>query len=543
MDNSVISVTIQTGTQNPTAPVFNVPLLVGYIPSTIQAARVAQYAKLSDLTAIGIPTNHALYRMAQALLEENPSVPNFKIGRKALPSVQTLALTPIDYQGAGVAPQGSVLSVEVNGTIVTYTILAGATQNSVATALQALLAPIVGVKAVDSTGFITLTPSRVASVPIVAVASDNHTFIVTIEGVAYTYTSGTGATCTQITAGLQSLISAALGSAVTIAITTTSTTNDTITLTFKSPVGADVRVSGTGSLTIGTTVSSNDLLQVGMLSYGFTLKDNTPDPGIATDLTAIWAFDTAHYGVGLDSQSSAEIQAAAAYFQTQTTLFAADNIDTDKKVTGNTASVAYKLGPNGHAYGRTFIMHAEYSGNYQALGWLGGQLPFPPGSRDFAFKVITAGTPSPLNPTDIAALEAQKCNYYFEYAGLPSTRWGWLCSGQFIDVQWGTDWFVATLQLNLYTVRINAGKIPWDTAGDLAYAQILAMFGIAQKQGVVAPNVPATPGNPGTPWIITVPDPSSASPATRATRIYPPITFSAFLAGSVNRLQLVGALQ
>lgn len=524
--DSIVDVSITTQTTNPARAGFGVPLLVSYFPTSLFADRTRLYTSLSGMIADGFLTTDAAYLMAVALKAQNPSVKEWKVGRRAGAAVQTLQLTPT------ITTEGEVLRVTIEGTEIAYTIPAAATVNSIATAMTALIAAVTGVTAADGTGYITVTPKNVASCTVTAVAANSKDFVITIDGVAFTYASDTDATATEIRDGLQALIIAGGYAAAEVVDLST----DGLTFTFASHAGADLRVSSTGgSLTIGSAVLANRLLSVGGVSAGLTIKDNTPDPatGIAADLAAILAEDNDWYGLGIDSESEAQVAAAAAWAETVKTLFIPSTIDTEVK-TSATTDLGSDLKAAGYA--RTGLIQAEYNSQYAGLRWLGKLQPKDPGSATFAYKQLAGNTVSVLSAAQEGYLAGKNVNYYSVEGGVSVTHGGMSASGEFLDITFGVDWFTARLQERIWSLLVNNDKIPYDIAGELFRAQILAQLEEGRKKGVIAPDTTDTP------WVVNVPTVGELSAAEKAARTYPGIEFSAFLAGAVHTLEIQGTL-
>jgi len=526
--DSIVDVSISTQTTSVARASFGKPLLVAYFPTGVFPERTREYSSLSGMIADGHLATDAAYLMAVALKAQNPSIKTWKVGRRVGASVQTLRLTPT------VTTVGEVLSVTIEGTEIAYTIPAGATVASICTAMAALIAAITGVSCSDDTTHMTITPKNVASCVITVTTADNsQVFTVTLDGVAFAYTSDTDATKTEIRDGLQALILAGGYAAAEFVDLST----DALTVTFASHAGADVRVSATGAglLTVSAGVLANRLLSVGGVGDGLTVKDNTPVPAttLATDLAAILAYDTDHYGLGIDCESEAQATAAAVWAETVRTLYIASTIDTDVK-TSATTDLGSDLKAAGYA--RTGVLRAEYNSQYLGLRWLGKMLPKDPGSATFAYKQLAGGTVSVLSAAEEGYLNGKYVNHYTSVGGVSVTQKGYSASGEFLDITLGVDWFRARLQERIWYVIVNNDKIPYADAGELFRAQILAQLEEGRKKGVIAPNTEDTP------WVISIPEVGDIGAADRAARLFPDIEFSAFLAGAVHELEIQGTL-
>lgn len=526
--DSVVSVSITANTANPTRAGFGTPGLIAYFPTSVFPERVRAYTSLTGMVSDGFAVSDPAYLMASALKNQNPSVSGWKVCRKALPSSQSIRITPT------VTTAGEVLSITVNGTEVSYTILAGASVATICTALAALFAAIPGVTASDDTTHVTLTPKNVVSCEVtVSGVDDSQTYTVTIDGTAYTYTSDSTATNTEIRDGLEALIDAGEGSNVT----TTDDGADAMDIVFASHVGGDVRVStggGTAALTLSDEVSAYRLLTIADAGTGLTVKDLTADPGIATDFAAILLEDADFYGVALDSQSEAEINALAAQVESQRMIFVTGNIDTENGTAGTTTDVMSDLA--GNSYDRTAVIQASSNSQYAGCRWMGKILPKDPGSATWSFKTLAGLGVSTLTAAQVSAIDGKSGNHYTSLGGLNVTRYGVAASGEFLDIIRGIDWFQTRLQERIYALMANLDKIPYSQAGALVYAEIFAQLTEAQANGLVAPNVEDTP------WVITIPSVADISTADKASRTFPDVEFSAYLEGAVHKVEITGTL-
>jgi hypothetical protein len=526
--DSIATVTISTNTVNPSRAGFGTPGLLAYFPTSVFAERVRSYSSLVEMTDDGHLTSDAAYLMAVALKASNPSVQTWKVCRKALPSQQSLRVTPT------ITTAGEVLSFNLQGTAISYTILAGATVATIVTALTALCAAVTGVTASDDTTHMTLTPKNVASATVtVDGVANNEDYTITLDGVDFTFTSDGTATATEIRDGLQALIIAG-GYAASEVVDNAA---DALDFAFASHAGADLRESTSGggaTMAISAEVSARRLLALGAASTGISFQDMTADPGIATDWAAIIAEDSDFYGVGLDSESEAEILALAALVETQRMIFVASNFDTQNTAAGTTTDVASDL--EAAAYDRTVFIQSNYNSQYSGVRWMGKMLPKDPGSATWAYKTLTGVTVSAFTAAQLTGLNGKTANHYTTVGGVNITQKGYAASGEFVDITRGVDWFKVRLQERIYRLLVNNDKIAYEDAGALAYAEILAQLEEGEKQNVIAPNTEDTP------WAITVPDVGDISATNKGNRVFPDVEFSAYLSGAVHTFTIQGTL-
>jgi len=276
--------------------------------------------------------------------------------------------------------------------------------------------------------------------------------------------------------------------------------------------------------------NAGDLFRITSISPELTVKDATTDPGIATDLAAIQVVDDDWYGLALDSQSQDEIEAAAAWVESNRKLFLADSADGDIKGSGST-DVASTI--EAAAYARTHVDYHHEVGSWLAAGRLAGELPHDPGSTTLEFKTITgvAVTPrSHLSDTHKTNLEAKQAGYYTAIAGVNVTRGSRAGSRTFLDLTRGSDWFVQRVKERIFGLFTNNVKVPYTNTGiQTVLAEILALARIGKQRGVFDPEF-AT--------VVIAPDVAEIPVADRANRHLPDIEVSERFAGALHSVDL-----
>ncbi len=259
-----------------------------------------------------------------------------------------------------------------------------------------------------------------------------------------------------------------------------------------------------------------------------TLK--TADTGnYVTALTAISAADDDWYGVTIESETEANINAVAAYIESKIKIFFANTRDAAVKA-GTAGNVAEDL--NGAAYDRTTLWYSGApSTQYLAAGLAGGQLPKVPGSVTYKFKTVNGVTADVLSSTEINNIENEKANHYTTVAGINITQQGTVSSGEFIDVMIGSDWIHARLQETIYQQLVNLDKIPYTNAGIAVIENLMnQVLTQAIKNGILAD------------YEITVPDVSEISSLDKGNRLLPDMEFVGTLAGAIHKVQIRGRL-
>jgi hypothetical protein len=340
-------------------------------------------------------------------------------------------------------------------------------------------------------------------------AVEGDVYDIEIAGTPITYTVLSSATTTTVATAIELLIEAVTG------ITSSS-------------AGAVITFAG----------ASGALFNVKDWSDNFLLENTTADPGIATDLAAALVADSDWYGLALDSNSKAEIMAAATWVEANKKLFTPHTNDTVCLDSGVTTDVMSELQDDELA--RTGVL---YNGNevfsYAGAAWMGGRFPFVPGSYTWAFKSLPGVSVDVLEGGDIEAVHAKNGNVYTEVARTAVTQFGTSASGEFLDVTQGIDALTQDIQVRVFGRMANLPKIPFTDAGlDIVGNEISGSLKSFVKSGFLDPgnedDVPAP--------AVTVPKVSDISAIDRAARHATGFAFSARIAGAIHMVDINGVL-
>lgn len=324
------------------------------------------------------------------------------------------------------------------------------------------------------------------------------------------YVNGPAETVATIVTALQALIDAVAGISASDDVTWVTITHDTA-----------------GDLA--------DFVRISEQPDDWQFADLTADPGIAADLAAIETVDPdGWYALLLDSNSQAEVLAAAAWIEARKKIFLCNTSDTE--VVDNVVTTDVMSDLQSFAYARTAIIYSQARLlNWSGAAWAGNRLPSDPGSSTWAFKTLAAvQVDSKLTGGQVAVIESKGGNVYRTIAGVNVTTFGITASGEFIDVTRFIDWLDARIKERIFGVLINNPKIPYTDVGvDLMRAQVLAQL----NQGITVGGLAADPAP-----VVTAPAVADIDPADKAARILPDIFFQATLAGAIHQLVISGVL-
>lgn len=360
----------------------------------------------------------------------------------------------------------------------------------------------IGRRATGSAQSINLTPTNTTEGFV-------YTFsVVSPDGIvtAVTFTNGAAETVATIVTALVALFTAIAG------LTATDNTTD-----------LDLDADTLGELF--------DIQTATLTRPGVDLIDNTPDSGIAADITAVELEDSDWYGTALDSNGKAEVAAAATSIEALTHIFTPTSADAEvlDDTAGNIAETLDVANLN-----RTALL---WSGNVlSAAGaaWLGKNLPQDPGSITWAFKTLVGVAADNLTTTETSAVESNDANHYQRIAGVDITRLGTMASGQFIDVTRTIDAITARIQEGIFGLLVTLRKIPYTDKGvSLVKAEILGVLRDFQADGALDDAVEP---------VVTAPKVADIDTADIANRLLPDVSFTARLAGAIHSVVIDGTL-
>lgn len=517
--SDVVSIAISVAGAGPSAAGFGEPLIAAY--HTQYTDRVREYSNAQGV-AVDFPVTHPAYIEAAAVFAQTPAPSAVKIGRRALPFTKSWYITCLSTNPS------DVYKMELRspgGSWVTIT------------------APSTGVVATDATTLAGLI--NAASLTAVASSGANQP-AVTLTGAA--------------TESVSLLIKITLGGAVGTA-TFSWSPNGGISWTTGVLTAASVVLTGTGltadfaagTYTLNNVYSAQTALGFAAASAGVitlsqyqgglvdiqpdhnhcSFADVTADPGLATDLAAIIAADPNWYGLLLDSQSSAEILAAAAWTETNKYLFVCNCSDTEIADPASTTDVAYLL--KNSAYTRTALLFAQTQTLcYSAAAWMGRLFPTVAGSENWAFKTLAGIPADALTTSQIHAVENKNASVYSVLMGLNLTQFGHVASGEWLDVTRGTDALTNSIQVGILALQANALKVPFTDAGIDMYRSVISA---SLKQFVDTGFLSDTPAP-----TVSLPTANSVDKTDKANRNLPLVSFGATLAGAINSTSISGVL-
>lgn len=358
------------------------------------------------------------------------------------------------------------------------------------------------------TQIIDLTPSNVTA---------NFTYSGTVKGTTtlnWTYTSDGTPTLAEICTGIAAAIDA-------------------------HPDVVASGVSGT-KVTVTTSVAGK-IVQLTDMTPELQVKDATVDPGIATDLANIFLADSDWFGLVLSSTSEAEVNAAAAWIETQRRMMHYVTADFGAKDAGTTTDIFSDL--KALDYFNTIGWYHHEVGSVLDAAVMGLELTKTPGSYTMAHKslagvsVTGAGANGTLYLTAAqeAAIAGKNGNYYTAIAGNGNTWESKTAGGEFADVTRYIHFQFARVQESVIALFQGNDKIPYTDAGADKVRGSIETVLIAHTK---PPYDALVPGS----VLVTVPKVADVSASDKTARKLPDVTYSATLQGAIHATTINGTV-
>jgi hypothetical protein len=518
---------------------FSTPLILAYQTRRV-SDRVHSYASLDEMAVEGYTPDDAAYKLAQSLWAQ-PSPPRtVKIGRRANAFTPSIQLTPT-------AVNSVAYTVEIDGQSATYTSDSTALVSEIVTGLVAAINALGDVDAIIATGGSTtglqtldgadldgvlgyrpLSPSRRLQVVLSAHADWD------VSDITVTGKDAGGATITETFAvpngGAATVTGSKLFARVTsVEVPIQSGTGGTFTLGTRAPMTA---TDAATHITLAGVAGHAPTVRV--TAGTIAIDDLTTNPGLAADLAAVRAEDDDWYALILDSNSRAEILAAAGVVESldpRKVLFAQTS-DTGCLDPDSITDVMY-LASDLDRF-RTVVLYHPTVGAGAAAAYVGNALAYDPGTITYKFRELAGLTSYALTSAQRAAVLAKSGNLIETVAGRSITCDGKVSGGEWIDVIHGLDWLRARMAERVFGVFVSqpAGKVPFTDKGiALLHTEVRAQLQEAQDRDVLA-----------TGWTTSVPTAASLSSAQRQTRVLPNVTWNGRVTGAIHAITIRGTV-
>lgn len=268
-------------------------------------------------------------------------------------------------------------------------------------------------------------------------------------------------------------------------------------------------------------------------NLGVLVQDHA-DPGIATDLAAIFLEDDDWYTYHELFPSKATIVAAGAWIEANEKTMVYDTQDTDVATVAIGSATDVFKSMKDLAYVRSMGIYHPNSKMFLAEAWAGKCLPFDPGTETWSLKPLASVTAPKSTATHRTNIRAKNGNFYRTISGISVTFDGKVASGSFFDFVRFRDWFKIRLQERIFAAAASLPKIPFDSRGEV----ILEGLVRAQIGDGIAVGAIATTPRP----TVAVKPASEVSSADKAIRHWPDIEFSFTYSSAVHTVAVNGVI-
>jgi hypothetical protein len=261
-----------------------------------------------------------------------------------------------------------------------------------------------------------------------------------------------------------------------------------------------------------------------------------------TTYAAVKVEDPDFYAVALLDATKADIEAISPVVEAEKRIFFAVTADADVAA-GTASNVAENLANADRD--RTSLIYSTDADGWANAVWAGRMLPETPGSANWAYTELKGIDAETLTTTELGNLADNNCNRIETISGVKSVPaatpgkvggayGGIVSSGEFLDTIRGVDFLEARLSEDLFSLLIQQKKVPFTNDGLAMVESVLRkgleLYGV-QNNILVADSI-----------TITLPDLSTYDSTKKAQRWLDGVTFTADLAGAINKISISGTV-
>lgn len=507
--------------------------------------RVKTYSDLSEMVTDGFSPYDDEYMQVAAAFAQSPSLGTVKLGRRALAYTQVVNVTPNAPLSGSAA---ETWTLYIDGLTVTFTSDATPTLAEVCTGLASAVNALADVDAIVATGASSASEQTLTGSTLDGASSNNS--LTVPRFITFTFNSHANWDATT------AILSGVDGNGVTVQenIAIPDGGNATVTSTgrylrvtsvyipaqsgtsgtFTVGTRAVVTASGVSGTLVACTSVAGELHSFELVTRNFSgMTTVTTDPGIATDLAAVAAEDNEWFGLALDSNSSAEVRAAAAWCETAKKFLGYTTSDQAHLSPGSVTALGYLMKALGYLWSwgmwRGKIATAD---SWSVSALLGKELPKTPGASQFAFKTLAGQLPDALSDAQRQAVEGYNLNHYTLLADAGVTYLGKVAAGEWMDVVRDLAALRVDLQYDIAEAQLANDKITFDDEGiGIIVAKVRARMDLSVESRILAANPKPT---------VFAPRAVDVPLADRQARRLTGVTFDARMAGAILGIRLRG---
>lgn len=260
-----------------------------------------------------------------------------------------------------------------------------------------------------------------------------------------------------------------------------------------------------------------------------------PATSLATDLAAISNYNDGWYALYTLYNSTAYVNAAAAYIETVKKFYLAESADSVSVQIAEGSGTDVLDDLDEFDYTRVGGFWHPSPADMAGARLLGRWLPLDPGTETAAYKIL-AGVASPtLTETQRSNLSDRRATYYKTEADQAFTWQGQTADQTyaFMDTRRFVDKLESDIVLAVFGAFLSGDKIPFTDPGiSQIKGQVLGAILAHVGEGVAEDPAP----------VVTAPTAADVSDADKALRHLPDVEFSATYSGAIHSVAISGVL-
>lgn len=304
--------------------------------------------------------------------------------------------------------------------------------------------------------------------------------------------------------------------------------------------------TGANEYLAATAISSQNP-KIPLIGIG---REDASDVSMTATLNAVYAESQDFYGiVTADRDSTSKIEQAGSWALANERLYCNASDQTaiiDETEILDTSSLSYTFKNTSNSRVSMFYKSdaSATSHKYTDAAYLGQVLAYTPGSWSGMAKTLPGEAADTLTPTQSINAHDKYTNSYEEIGENNVVLNGWVSSGEYTDIIVFADWLKARITENVWSIMINAPKLPYTDEGIVAIENaVKQILDIGQKNGGISPHSFDSVTKVRTGGYETeVPLASAVTANDKANRILRNVKFTAWLAGAIHTTIIEGIL-
>lgn len=255
--------------------------------------------------------------------------------------------------------------------------------------------------------------------------------------------------------------------------------------------------------------------------------------------------------VDINAEGIPSVQAAAAWAQARTKIFASASNSVDAKDSGVTTDIGSIV--KGLLYDRTSIIYSSTTTEYPEAAMFGIAFTVDFGAANstitLKFKQFIGITPENLKTSEKTALDSKRTNVYFlvgnDADAVPLYGESFMAANFFFDEIHGIDWLANAIENQVFGYLFTRPtKVPLtDKGGAAIEQQVIRVLDEAVRNGFIAPGTTSDGVFLPNGYITAVQSVALIPSADKAARVGPQVDFVAILAGAIHSIQINGLVE